>query len=79
MTWNYRIIKHDVRKPAYFAIHEVYYNDGGTITNWTADPINLTGGSKSELIATIKQVSSDSRLSVQVLRESELLKLIQQA
>lgn len=77
MTWNYRIIEHEVQQPAVFAIHEVNYDDGGTITNCTNDPINLISGSKSELITTIKQVSSDSRLSVLILKESELLKLVQ--
>lgn len=73
MTWNYRIVKHDLRKHTYFAVHEVYYNDTGKITNWTAEPIDLTAGSRKDILATLRQIAADSKLPI--LSEAELLKI----
>ena len=72
MTWNYRIVKHDTGKTAYFAVHEVFYDDKGKVTNWTADPIDIVGDNKSEVVKTLKQMTSD--ITTPVLKESELLK-----
>lgn len=73
MTWNYRIIKHDFKKPAYFAVHEVYYNDIGKITNWTVGAIDLTAESRKDILETLKQIATDSKMPI--LNESELIKL----
>jgi len=72
MTWNYRIIKHDKASPFYFTLHEVYYDDKGKITNWTIEPIDITGETKSEIVKMLKQMSLDSKAPV--LKESELAK-----
>lgn len=74
MTWNYRIIKHDIKKPAYFAVHEVYYDDAGKITLWTSEPISLTGESNKDILADLKHLIKDTKEPV--LSETELLKLI---
>ena len=37
MTWNYRIIYHDKSDPSYYGLHEVYYNEDGSIASWTSD------------------------------------------
>ena len=71
MFWNYRIIKHDKKKPVFFAVHEVFYNDKGNVENWTADPIDISGETKKELIAVLGRMTED--LKQPVLIETELL------
>ena len=40
MYWNHRIIEHnDVE--FYEAIHEVYYNEDGSIQGWTENPVSI--------------------------------------
>ncbi len=73
MTWNYRIIKHDLRRPTYFAVHEVFYDDGGNITSWTSDAIDLTGGSRKDILATLAQITDD--LKTPVLYETTMHKI----
>lgn len=42
MSWNYRVIHTEHETPTgketRYAIHEVYYDDGGKVTRWTAEP-----------------------------------------
>ncbi len=45
MVWNYRVIKTD----KVFAIHEVYYNEDGTICAISEDPMYPHGESIKEL------------------------------
>lgn len=77
MTWNYRIIMHDKSKPKYFAVHEIYYDEKGNIESWTADPINITGDSKQEILKTLKHMIEDTKHSI--LQESELEKNLTKA
>jgi hypothetical protein len=72
MTWNYRIIKHDAAKHNYFAIHEVFYDDKGKITNWTERPIDIIGESKTDIKRTLKQMTLD--IETPILSETDLLK-----
>lgn len=72
MTWDYRIIKHKKGKSVYFAVHEVFYDENGSITNWTTEPINLTGENRTDIIKILEQIATDIRQ--RVLEESELLK-----
>lgn len=71
MTWNHRLIKHDLKNPAYLAVHEVFYNDG-KISSWTVDPIDLTGKNKAEIKHLLSQISID--IDTPVLSEKVLLK-----
>lgn len=73
MTWNYRIIKRDLRRPSYFAVHEVFYNDKGKITNWTSDAIDLTGKNPRDITKTVHMILED--IKTPVLVETELLKI----
>ena len=41
MYWNHRIIEHN-EVEFYEAIHEVYYEDDGTIDGWSANPVEVT-------------------------------------
>lgn len=74
MTWDYRVIKHDLVPTNYFAIHEVYYDENGKITNWSEKPIDVSGETKSEVIKTLKHMIADSEQAT--LKESELEKLL---
>ena len=74
MTWNYRIIKHDTAESVYFAVHEVYYDKQGNITNWTQNPIDITGDSAKEIARTLQMILTDTKQPV--LKESELEKKI---
>ena len=42
--WNYRVIKTEDGDSAYYAIHEVYYNEDGQIFGLTVDS-SFPGGS----------------------------------
>jgi hypothetical protein len=72
MTWNYRIIKHDTAKRNHFAIHEVFYDDKGKITNWTEQPIDIMGESKADIKRLLKQMTLD--IETPILSETDLLK-----
>ena len=45
MTWNYRVMVREGR----YAVHAVYYTEDGRITNWSAEPMELSGESVEEL------------------------------
>ena len=45
MTWNYRVMHRDGR----YAVHSVYYGDDGRITDWSAEPMQLTAESVEDL------------------------------
>lgn len=55
MSWNYRIMKHEVREQVYYAIHEVYYDTDGKL-GYTAAPIDLTGDNLAELESSYKMI-----------------------
>jgi len=71
MTWNYRIIKHDSKKPGFFAVHEVFFNNKGKITSWTENPIDIVGNSKTDIKSIIKQITLN--IETPTLMESEFL------
>jgi len=74
MTWNYRIIKHGTKKHTYFAIHEVFYDDKGKITNWAERPIDIIGESEIDIKRILKQMTLD--IETPILNEIDLLKTI---
>ncbi len=39
--WNYRVIKSVVDDEDSFAVHEVYYNEDGSIMGWIETPVTL--------------------------------------
>ena len=41
MTWNYRIIHY---KDGGYGLHEVFYNEEGSIDGWTEQPIDFVCG-----------------------------------
>ncbi len=47
-TWNYRVIVNDTTNPESFGVHSVHY-EGNNITNYSAEPVSLSGNSKEDL------------------------------
>jgi len=41
MSWNYRAILHDDPVEPWIGLHEVYYNEDGSVSAWTAEPIRV--------------------------------------
>lgn len=72
MTWNYLITKHDTAKTIYFAIHEVFYDENGKITNWTEEPIQIIGDGEIDIANILQQMILD--IKTPFLKESRLLK-----
>ena len=70
MSWNYRVVQHGESKDSHFAVHEVFYDESGNITHWTADPINITGEDLDEVKDVVVQIAKD--ISLPVLLASEL-------
>lgn len=50
-TWNYRVFKEP--EDGSLTIHEVYYNDDGSMNGWTATPVNPVGDTPDELMSTL--------------------------
>lgn len=38
MSWNYRVMRRVFGGEESFSIHEVYYNEDGSLRNWTTEP-----------------------------------------
>lgn len=50
MSWNYRVLKTQAKGDVpVWAVHEVYYDDAGTITQWSENPTRPQGESCAEL------------------------------
>lgn len=54
MSWNHRVIKHsqlmsDGVEETWFSIHEVYYNEDGSLQSYTESPVEPVGESLLEL------------------------------
>jgi len=56
--WNHRVIQHEEGEGgAYLGIHEVYYDDAGAVTSWTATPIRVLGHTSEELLVLAARVA----------------------
>ncbi len=45
MSWNHRIVAEKDGGETIYRIHEVFYDDGGSPTSWTEDPVIPVGDS----------------------------------
>ena len=54
MSWNYRVLKHVAAGEEGYQIHEVYYNEDGSIEACTEEAVTCFGGSEDELKETLK-------------------------
>ncbi len=64
MNWNYRVIRKELGNSITFQIHEVYYNDDGSINAWTEQPVLPLGESCGELREDIRFFLSAFRKDV---------------
>lgn len=71
MTWNYRIIKHTNEHGTWFALHEVYYNDDGSIDFWDGHE-EIIGDSREDIIDSIQEMLNDAQKIEEVLDEAAL-------
>lgn len=73
MTWNHRVIRRrnaPSTDPEWrYQIHEVYYDEAGSIENWTKNPVAPLGECLLELQTEIKHFSD--ALNRTVLEEVE--------
>lgn len=56
MTWNHRVMRGVAYGETFFSIREVFYDDDGTVQNWTADPIDPYGETLDELKTCLEQM-----------------------
>lgn len=64
-SWNYRVIRTEHESgDVFFRIHEVYYDEDGSIRSWTVDPVLPSGESTSELREDIRHFLSAFRKPV---------------
>ena len=59
MSWNYRVIKTTEGDCAYYAIHEVYYDDDGQPDGSTVEPVFVSGESVEDIRQMLAQMLRD--------------------
>lgn len=52
--WNHRVMKRKLESGDFYGIHEVFYNEDGSIWSYTVDPIEVVGESIDELKQTLE-------------------------
>ena len=58
MSWNYRITRETARGVTYYALREVYYDDGGRPEGWSADPVRFTGDTPQDIVEDLLLAAS---------------------
>lgn len=61
MSWNYRILVSETNGEDYYAIHEVFYDDGGNPNGWTQEPIDFGGDSVLSVYSALRMAYLDIR------------------
>jgi len=63
MSWSYRIVKRPLGDGDgdYFALCEVYYDEGGNPTGVTHDPISFVADDAADLIASLELALNDAK------------------
>ena len=69
--WNNRIIKHEKDGTTWYSVHEVFYNEDGSIYAHTEDPITIVGETKLDTIGQVQQILRDIK-DTPVLVASEI-------
>lgn len=49
LSWNFRILAHEVGKNTYFQVHEVYYDANDIPTSYTENPVSIEGEDLKEI------------------------------
>lgn len=52
--WNHRVIKKVTEIGTFYGIHEVFYNDDGSIYSYTENPVDVFGENIAELQQTLE-------------------------
>ena len=69
--WNNRIIKHEKDRVTWHSVHEVFYNEDGSLYAHTEDPITIVGETEEETIEQVEQILRDIK-DTPVLVASEI-------
>ena len=69
--WNNRIIKHEKGGTTWYSVHEVFYNEDGSIYAYTDDAITIIGETEEETIEQVEQILRDIK-DTPVLVASEI-------
>ena len=69
--WNNRIIKHEKDGATWYSVHEVFYNEDGSIYAHTEDPITIVGETEEEAVEQAEQILRDIK-NMPILVASEL-------
>ena len=69
--WNNRIIKHEKDGATWYSVHEVFYNEDGSIYARTEDPITIVGETEEEAVEQVEQILRDIK-DTPVLVASEI-------
>ena len=69
--WNNRIIKHEKDEVTWYSVHEVFYNEDGSIYAYTDDAITIIGETEEETIEQVEQILRDIK-DTPVLVASEI-------
>jgi hypothetical protein len=65
MTWSYRILKRKTETgDAYYALHEVYYDDKHKAWGCTQDPKRIIGDTPKEVRKILQMMLKDASLPV---------------
>ena len=55
-TWNYRIVRHD----DCVGLHEVFYNEDGSVRAWTENPVRFVGDDEADLVRSLERALKDA-------------------
>ena len=69
--WNNRIIKHEKDGTTWYSVHEVFYNEDGSIYAHTEDAITIIGETEEEAVEQAEQILRDIK-DTPVLVASEI-------
>ncbi len=61
MGWNNRIIRHEIDGEERLALHEVYYNEDGSIKAWTKKPVTEFFEDTEDIVSDLEQKLRDAK------------------
>ena len=69
--WNNRVIKHEKDGTTWYSVHEVFYNEDGSIYAYTDNAITIIGETEEEAVEQAEQILRDIK-DTPVLVASEI-------
>ncbi len=70
--WTLQIIYHDKEKYPWYGVHEIFYNDDGSIYAYTEDAMDVTGETVEELKEYAQMIVNDIN-KAPILIQSEIV------